>query len=232
MLRLTLCSALLGVVVAALPACGESNDESPDPRAQLEGIIRSQLPEKAKRESGQAVVVDSVQCTRAGGNKYECIASVKGSDGTGQLVAQDVSIDGTCDEDSCIWKTAGGDIPVPSPSSQEPPIDSSAGEDGIETVRAQLEGAGYDVADEEAGSDPGDRGGLVATVGKANFKVLFFESEIAAARTEGTFRQLVQESPNQVAVKRKGARLYVGTIEEPAVLPKEKFVKFVSDAGG
>ena len=97
---------------------------------------------------------------------------------------------------------------------------------------ARLENAGYRVGRDEAGTDPGLEGGLVTRASGASFKVLFFDSETAAARLEGTFQQLVQDKPDQVAAERKGSVVCIDTIEEPALLPKAKFSKFVAVAMG
>ena len=104
MRRLLLAALLCAVAVSS--GCGsEGSTSAPDARTELERIIRTQLPRKVRRSLGTAVVVQNVQCTKAGGNKYDCIATVRGSDGTGRLVTQDVGIDATCDDQGCVWQT-------------------------------------------------------------------------------------------------------------------------------
>jgi hypothetical protein len=90
----------------AISGCGSSSGGggTSDARTELEGIIRMQLPDKVKQNIGTAVYVQSVQCTKAGGNTYDCIATVRGSDATGHLISQDVGIDGTCDDRGCVWQ--------------------------------------------------------------------------------------------------------------------------------
>lgn len=229
--RTTCLLALTGTLFAAA-GCGGSDGSSQEMRTKLEGIIRGQLPGKVKRQGGGPVVVNTVQCTNAGGNKYDCIATVRGTDGQSGSVTEDVSIDGTCDADSCIWKTADAGNPVPAPGAEEPPADSADTGDGIATVGARLEGADYNISREGPGSERGSVGGFVTMVGEANFTVYFFDSETAAARQEGAFEQVAQEAPDQVAVKRMGLMIFVGTIEEPALLPREKFAEFIAVATG
>lgn len=99
---------VVGVIGAAVAisstGCGGSAGGSSDARSDLEGIIRSQLPDKVKQSTSTAMYVQNGQCTKAGGNKYDCIATVRGSDGTGRLISEDVGIDGTCDDQGCVWQ--------------------------------------------------------------------------------------------------------------------------------
>ena len=73
---IVVCLAMIAASAALVIAgCGGSDGSSRDARAELEGIIRDQLPAKAKQQGAGPVVVDTVQCTNAGGNKYECIST-------------------------------------------------------------------------------------------------------------------------------------------------------------
>jgi hypothetical protein len=75
-----------------------------DPRMALEALIREQLPTKYEESTGVGpALVSSASCTAAGGNEYACVATVETLDGTGGRDSEELAIDGTCDDRSCVW---------------------------------------------------------------------------------------------------------------------------------
>lgn len=68
-------------------------------------MIRSQLPESVRRNSGEAVFVNEVTCVSKGDNEFDCIARVTGTDGAGGLQNLDVPVSATCDEENCTWRS-------------------------------------------------------------------------------------------------------------------------------
>lgn len=103
-MRQLIAACLSIAAVTSIAGCGKA---TVDARSELEQIIREQLPDEAERIVGSPVLVQRVTCTSAGGNRYECIATVQGTDGTGGLATENVGIDGTCDERNCIWQATG-----------------------------------------------------------------------------------------------------------------------------
>lgn len=75
----------------------------------LQNDIRSQLPEKVRQNSDVQIRVRDVSCTNRGGNGYDCIASISRPDlsegGTLGGITEDIAIDGTCDDDGCVWRS-------------------------------------------------------------------------------------------------------------------------------
>jgi hypothetical protein len=51
------------------------------------------------------VLVSKVRCVDKGDNEFECIATVGGSDGQGQLEYVDIPVTASCDEENCTWRT-------------------------------------------------------------------------------------------------------------------------------
>jgi hypothetical protein len=146
---------------------------------------------------------------------------------------QDVSIDGTCDDEACIWEARNpGALQAPEPAASEPAPAPSPPASGLDEIRQRLEGAGYRVVEENGGLDPGGVGGLVVIEGELNVHFTLFDEDTAAARSEGAFQQLAQEMPDQIAAGREGPVLYYGTIEEPALLPKDQYDSIVATALG
>lgn len=96
---------LVCVLALLLVGCGEVKPDPTAARSDLEQIIRSQLPDKVRQRGGPAVYVESVQCTNASENRYDCVATVTGSDGRGNPATEDIGISGTCDRDGCVWRT-------------------------------------------------------------------------------------------------------------------------------
>jgi hypothetical protein len=51
------------------------------------------------------VIVSKVTCVREDERHFDCVATVGGSDGTGNLEYFDVGVSATCDEANCTWRT-------------------------------------------------------------------------------------------------------------------------------
>lgn len=93
----------LSLAVAALAGCGGASEA--ERRSGVEALIRSQLSESVRRNTGEAVLVNEVTCAAKGDNEFDCIASVTGSDGVGGLQSFDVPVSATCDEENCTWRS-------------------------------------------------------------------------------------------------------------------------------
>lgn len=73
----------------------------------LQDAITEQLPKELK-ESGQGVVtVSKVVCksTDDAETNYDCVASISGTDSSGEKGSADLDIVGKCDDDGCKWET-------------------------------------------------------------------------------------------------------------------------------
>jgi hypothetical protein len=68
-------------------------------------MIRTQLPDSVRRNTGEAVIVNTVTCVAKGDNEFDCIASVTGTNGVGGLRSFDVPVSATCDEQNCTWRS-------------------------------------------------------------------------------------------------------------------------------
>lgn len=99
--------ATLAVVLAALLAgCGGSTGSPADDSAELEALIRKQLPGETKRLTGSRAFISRVGCVHSGGSAYQCIATISGPNAYGEYATEQLPIDGTCDETECIWKVS------------------------------------------------------------------------------------------------------------------------------
>lgn len=107
-----LSSATLAVASAGLVGCSlPLVDSEPDPAdlgAGLEQQITTQLPGEARRLGLGPVVVQGVTCVSESETKYSCIAEVRGVDFRGRYVNESIPIDGTCDEQGCLWRSNPG----------------------------------------------------------------------------------------------------------------------------
>jgi hypothetical protein len=115
-------------------------------------------------------------------------------------------------------------------STQTPTVAAS----GRAGVQARLSDAGYVVTGRSPGTgNPPPSAALeVALAGGGKVRVLFYGSAADAIRAARPFSSLERSNPKQFALRRAGARLYVGTIQEPATLPMPTFNKIVSVAEG
>ncbi len=93
--------------LAALAGCGGGGGESSGQREEVEALIRSQFPASVQRNTGKPVLVNEIGCVEQDENRYECIASVTGTDGVGGLQEFDVPVTATCDDRKCVWRTTG-----------------------------------------------------------------------------------------------------------------------------
>ncbi len=102
----------VGVAVVVLAVAGCSADvgggDSSDASADLELLIQQQLPGQARKLGAGPVVVRSVDCVGASETKYDCVAQVSGVDVYGKRVNASVSIEGTCGETDCVWRSTSG----------------------------------------------------------------------------------------------------------------------------
>lgn len=102
-------SAAIPVALAVvLVGCGGASDRSSpeDASAELEALIARQLPREAKRLTGSEGFVRNVGCVHSDGSAYQCIATISSPNAYGRYVTEQLPIDGTCDENECIWKVA------------------------------------------------------------------------------------------------------------------------------
>jgi hypothetical protein len=92
------------MICVTVAGCGGSSGAS---RGEVESMIRSQLPASVKRNTGEAVFVNKVTCTKKSKNQFDCIASVTGTNGVGGLQSVDIPVSATCDEQNCTWRSEG-----------------------------------------------------------------------------------------------------------------------------
>src|SRR4051812_26460117 len=85
----TMKAAVMVLAIAALAGCG---DDPQADRTQVESLIRSQLPQSVRRNTGKAVFVNDVTCVAKENNEFDCIANLTGTDGAGGLESFDVPI--------------------------------------------------------------------------------------------------------------------------------------------
>lgn len=98
--------ALLLALTILLAGCGATESSSPDARAELESLITRQLPAKIKSSTGSGALVSGVGCVHSIGSTYECIATISGTNIYGEYTTEQISITGTCDQATCIWKVS------------------------------------------------------------------------------------------------------------------------------
>lgn len=100
-----LAAVLLVAVAGLLAGCGSSSSPA-DASAELEALIRRQLPAEAKRLTGSRSFVSNVGCVHGNGSAYQCIATISGPNAFGEYGTEQLPIEGTCDETECIWKVS------------------------------------------------------------------------------------------------------------------------------
>jgi hypothetical protein len=102
---------------------------------------------------------------------------------------------------------------------------SSRPASSVETVRTRLRAAGYVVADANPGTgEPRAVSALdVRLAHGARVTIYFYRTAADAARAARPFRSLERTNPKQFELRRLGKTLYVGTVEEPAVLSPAAF---------
>lgn len=95
---------VLLVVFAALAVpfagCGGEDNVT-----ALQRIISEQLPTQVEEQGIKDVKVSAVTCAEGEVGKYDCSAKVAGVDAEGSKFNEDVSIEGTCNDDACRWET-------------------------------------------------------------------------------------------------------------------------------
>lgn len=140
------------------------------------------------------------------------------------------------------WKISELEFPGDAASASEPPPETTPpedptapdeGGDPVSLIRGRLEGAGYDVQDEEVSGEPMPIGAFSAELkGGASVTVYVHASAEDAATAEAELAVVEQESPDQIEIETRGSTLYVGTIEEPASLPVDDFNELIAVAEG
>jgi hypothetical protein len=90
-----------GTACSDVPGVGGSDA---DRSAEVQSMIRSQLPDSAKRNLGMAVYVEDVTCAAKSDTEFDCFATVTGANG-GRFESFDLGISATCDDSSCTWRT-------------------------------------------------------------------------------------------------------------------------------
>jgi hypothetical protein len=98
-------AAVFLVALCAL-GCGTGGGTS-DPKTGLELQIQQQLPKQAEQRLGTAVTVPEVTCTSITETTFDCLATLSGYDLRGRPVSQSLPIEGSCDEEACIWNSKG-----------------------------------------------------------------------------------------------------------------------------
>lgn len=226
---------VVGLCVAGcsglLLACGGSDSV---PLGEMESGIKSdyqlQVTKQATEADAGNVKVNSVQCVRKGDDGARCFADLSGAVDTRQGIT--VTIDG----DKYLWEADGN--PVAASATQEPaPSDQAAdeptvpGTDGPEQILDKLKKAGLDVAEmEPTQTEKAFYEVSLKSGGKVAIYVFGGKYEAAGERSD--LRALEADSPSQVEVKRIGATVMVGTVEEPAKLDDAEFQRVVTAVDG
>lgn len=101
--------AIAAALALAVVGCdGPGGEEAGDQRkAALELQIRGQLPDQARRLLGTPVVVSAVGCTELTETTFDCLSTLEASDLRGRPVRQNLAIDGSCDDERCLWSVKG-----------------------------------------------------------------------------------------------------------------------------
>lgn len=122
--------------------------------------------------------------------------------------------------------------PEPTPEPTAEPVDEGAAD--VARLQGRLEGAGFKVGKTNVGSgNPVPVGAVEVRLGGGAQVVVYVYGSAADARQSAAgFKPLERDQPDQIAVRAEGANLYVGTIEEPATFPQEKFEAVVAAAEG
>jgi hypothetical protein len=92
-------------LLASLVGCGGGGDNAAA-KAQVELMIRSQLPGEVRKNTGEAVFVSDLTCVDKGHNQFDCIAKVTGTNGVGGLQTTSVPISASCDKENCTWRSS------------------------------------------------------------------------------------------------------------------------------
>jgi len=116
----------------------------------------------------------------------------------------------------------------------EPTPDAAPDEPvAVAPIRGRLQSAGYAVSEVDPGSgSPPALAALEVKLGGGQVKVYFYGSAFDAKAALRQFQPIEKENPDQFEVSASSSRLYVGTIEEPAVLPLNEFNDVVAEAEG
>ena len=119
-----------------------------------------------------------------------------------------------------------------------PPTVAGNGSSRIALIRGRLARAGYAVTREAVGSGRPVPIGVLnvakrrAGAGAFGVTVYVFRTAPEARTARRAFGPVEKSNRKQIEVEVVGPDLYVGTIEEPAVLPLAEFEKLVSAAEG
>lgn len=144
-----------------------------------------------------------------------------GSDAEPTTSAQATSAPATTGE------TLSTEVSPPEQTTTTPPAPGPPPE--VVAVRDRLEAAGYRVRGTSRGSDrPRSLGALRVPLGDGQVTIYVYGSSAGARKSEGRLAAVERELPDQIEVAREGTVVYVGTIEEPAVLPADAFAEIVA----
>jgi hypothetical protein len=95
----------------AVAGCGGGKSTNGAGTAEVERMIRSQLPTSVRQNTGQAVYVSSILCLKKGGGEFDCSVGVTGSSGitnlneTPHLETVTIPVTASCDGSACTWKS-------------------------------------------------------------------------------------------------------------------------------
>jgi hypothetical protein len=105
---------------------------------------------------------------------------------------------------------------------------TSAHTSPADAIAAQLREAGFDATVVPVDvTGPGVDAQLSVSLDRGAVSVYVYRTAASARAVRKTFISLERDRPDQVEVRRVRNVLYVGTVEEPAVLPNSEFVRVV-----
>jgi hypothetical protein len=101
-----------------------------------------------------------------------------------------------------------------------------------EASRARLRAAGYEVKTIDPGTgEPSADSALEVALGHgARVSIYFYRTAADAAMAARPFRDVERTHPKQFALRRVGAVLYVGTVQEPKVLSLTDFRGIIAES--
>lgn len=105
---------------------------------------------------------------------------------------------------------------------------------GVRMIKAHLVVAGYEVAEQAVGSARpiAQSAVMVRSASGVRVDIYVYSTSADASMASKALFPIEKSNPNQIAVEVIGPDIYVGTVEEPAHLPRTRFEKVVVTAEG
>ncbi|HET6494688.1 MAG TPA: hypothetical protein VFH61_04880 [Thermoleophilia bacterium] len=136
------------------------------------------------------------------------------------------------DEDGATTATATATTTPAAPPAEPDAVEQvkpSKGEKAAKKIQQELKKAGFNSSRARPGSDrPKPEAALeVKLSGGGQLKIFIYSSSGNAKQAAKSFDPVERQAPDQIEVQVSGEKLYVGTVEEPAVLDTAQFQQIV-----